>query len=296
MTDQLLHLLCGDGNIRISAIDGTELVRTAQEIHGLSRVATAALGRQFMMTVIMGSMLKNADERVSTIVKGDGPAGSLVCTADPACHVKGCIGASDIELPLTEAGKLDVAGLVGRTGKLTVVRDLSMKEPYVGTCNLISGEIAMDFAQYFTVSEQQPSLVYLGVHVDAADGRVRAAGGLLLQPMPGCPDSLIDEMQSLSSEISNLTSRLDAQEQLESVVTALFSAYTPEVSERLSPEYRCDCSRARIERALISVGEKDLTEMRDQDHGAEITCQFCNKRYQFTADDLGQLIQEASKQ
>ena len=186
MEDIIIRGLLADSTVKIMAISGKTLVEQARETHGLSRVCTAALGRTLMMTSMMGAQLKNADERVTAMLKGGGEAGNIVCTADWTGRVKGYVENPDLELPPAPNGKLDVALAVGWFGDLTVIRDMGLKEPYVGTCPIQSGEIAEDFARYFTVSEQQPSLVYLGVRVDAESGAVRAASGLLahqLRPM-----------------------------------------------------------------------------------------------------------------
>ena len=293
MSDQIIHVLCGDDQVQVCAMTGAELVAKAREIHGLSRVATAALGRQLMMTSMMGSRLKNEDDRVSTIIKGDGYAGSMVCTAMPGGTVKGCVQEPIAELPPTPEGKLDVAGYVGRTGKLTVVRDMGYGDPYVGVCNLVSGEIALDFAQYFTASEQQPSLVYLGVRLEIETGEVRAAGGMLVQPLPGCDDAVIDALTARAGEIALLSAKLDAGMTLTDAVTELLDGFDPHIVAEHLPEYRCDCSRERIERALISVGAEELTAMIEEDHGVEVGCQFCNKKYSFDEAQLRALLETA---
>lgn len=294
--DQILHALAADENVRIAAISAYDMVCGAKTLHSLSRVATAALGRQLMMTAMMASQLKNEGDRVSTILRGDGPAGNMVCTGAMGPVVKGYTSEPTVELPLTPEGKLDVGGYVGHTGQLTVVRDLPVGDPYVGVCNLISGEIAVDFAQYFTVSEQQPSLVYLGVRIDAASGAVRAASGVLVQPLPGCPDETIDELQARAEAITTLTRRLDDGQTLETAVADLFSGLSFHIVERFCPVYRCDCTRERIERALISVGAEELQDMMERDGGAEVKCHFCNAVYKFTATELSNLLRMAQSE
>lgn len=293
--DELLHAMISGGQARVAAVSGGGLVAEAQKLHGLSRVATAALGRQLMMTAMMASQLKNAGDRVSTILRGDGPAGSLICTGAPGPLVKGYATNPSVELPPTAAGKLDVGGYVGHTGKLTVVRDLPVGDPYVGVCSLVSGEIAEDFAQYFTVSEQQPSLVYLGVRMDAQSGRVRAAGGMLVQSMPGCPDALIDALQARAAGIAALSHLLDEGRPLQAAVEETLAGLDLAVVERFAPALRCDCSRERVERALIAVGAGELRDMIDRDGGAEIKCHFCNTEYRFTAAQLEQLLSQAGE-
>lgn len=294
--DSLFHALTGDGQVRVIAISGRELVAEAQRIHSLSRVATAALGRQLMMTAMMASEQKGENELVSTIIKGDGPAGSLVCTGSPLLAVKGCVTGGETELPPQKNGKLDVGGFVGHRGKLTVIRDLGLKEPYVGTCNLISGEIAEDFANYYAASLQQPSLVYLGVREDVSAGTVLAAAGLVVQPLPDCPDAIVDALQLRAGEIGKMTERIAGGESLLSAVKTGLGTLELTNLESRTPFYRCDCSRRRIERALISTGREEIEDMIKKDGGAEVTCQFCNRNYQFTAEDLKKLLSEAGEE
>ena len=292
--DVLIRALAAEGMVRITAICGTRLVEEAQRVHELSRVATAALGRQLMMTVIMAAELKNETDRVSTIFKGDGPGGNMVCTGSPALAVKGTILHPEVELPPSAHGKLDVGGLVGKTGTLTVVQDLSLKEPYVGSVNLVSGEIAEDFAAYYAQSQQQPSLIYLGVRVQPQTGAVRAAGGILVQPLPGCPEAEIDRLQALADQVAKLAQRLDNAEALWTIVGDIFSEMRPQKLAQAEPRYHCDCSRARIEQALVSVGRDELTAMINQDHGAEVQCHFCNQTYRFSEAQLKRLLWSAT--
>ena len=292
--DRLIQCVAADGMVRIAFIDGTNLVQEAKTLLKLSRVATAALGRQLMMTAIMSADLKGEHDLVSTILKGDGPAGSMICTGNSRLEVKGSVTNPDVELPINELGKLDVGGFVGRSGKLSVVSDLGLKEPYVGLSNIVSGEVAMDFANYYAASLQRPALVYLGVRVRSETGDVRAAAGVFAEPLPGCPEDVIDRLQAKSSEIAQFSERLDAgetpQELLESALGEFGLVYA---SER-EPLYHCDCSRERIERALISTGAVELGDMIDEDHGAEVTCRFCDKVYTFTEEELRALLKAAT--
>lgn len=292
--DRLISCLVADGMVRAALIDGTNLVREARRVHNLSRVATAALGRQLMMTAIMSADLKGEFDLVSTIFKGDGPAGSMICTGNSHLEVKGSVMNGDVELPPTPEGKLDVGGFVGHSGKLSVVSDLGLKEPYVGFCNLVSGEIAIDFANYYAASLQRPALVYLGVREDANTGNVRAAAGLFAEPLPGCPDDVIDRLQTLSDSIASLSERLDAGETPEAFLQRVFGKLGLEIVGEREPKYVCDCTLERVERALISLGRAELTDMIKQDHGAEISCRFCDKVYQFSEDALTQLLESAT--
>ncbi|PKM40729.1 MAG: Hsp33 family molecular chaperone HslO [Firmicutes bacterium HGW-Firmicutes-9] len=292
--DRLIQCVAADGMVRIMFIDGTNLVSEAKNLLNLSRVATAALGRQLMMTAIMSTDLKGEHDLVSTILKGDGPAGSMICTGNSRLEIKGSVLNPEVELPVNEIGKLDVGGFVGHSGKLSVVSDLGLKEPYVGVSNLVSGEIAIDFANYYAASLQRPALVYLGVRVRSQTGEVRAAAGVFAEPLPGCPDEVIDKLQVKSEDIARFSERLDAGETPEQLLESAFGEFGLVYVGEREPLYRCDCSRERIERALISTGHEELAAMIDEDHGAEVTCRFCDKIYQFTEEDLRSLQKTAT--
>lgn len=256
--DKIVRALMADDTVKLIAISGRDLCEKARELHGLSRVCTAALGRTLLVTDMMGAQLKGEDHKLTAIVKGGGPAGNIVCTADNRGHVKGYVEQPALELPLGPDGKLDVSMAVGWFGDLTVVRDLGMKEPYVGKCDMVSGEIAEDFAQYFTVSEQQPSMVYLGVRVDPHDGHVLAGGGIIVQPLPHCPDEVIDTLTEKAVEVKMLAGMLEEGIELEDALRKIFGGIDINFTESLSPEFRCDCSRERLERVLISLGHDEL--------------------------------------
>ena len=293
--DKIVRALMADDTVKLIAISGRDLCEKARELHGLSRVCTAALGRTLLVTDMMGAQLKGEDHKLTAIVKGGGPAGNIVCTADNRGHVKGYVEQPALELPLGPDGKLDVSMAVGWFGDLTVVRDLGMKEPYVGKCDMVSGEIAEDFAQYFTVSEQQPSMVYLGVRVDPHDGHVLAGGGIIVQPLPHCPDEVIDTLTEKAAEVKMLAGMLEDGIELEDALRKIFGGIDINFTESLSPEFRCDCSRERLERVLISLGHDELKDMMEKEKGAELTCHFCNKTYSFTEDELEDLLKEAVK-
>ena len=295
MSDQILQGLLKNKTIRFAAVTGKDLVAEARRIHTLSRTATAALGRELLMVAMMASQLKNDTDSVSAILSGGGPGGNLVCVGRKGPFVKGCAGDPGFELPPKENGKLDVGGYVGSSGKLTVVRDLSLKEPYVGMCHLVSGEVAEDFAEYFTASEQQPSLVYLGVRLEPLSGAVLGAGGLLVQPLPGCPEENIDYVMARSQSIPRLTERLSEGESLKDIVLSLFPEGDVSFTEDMAPAYRCDCSRERMERALLSLGREELSKIIEEDGQAELSCHFCNSKYAFTKAELLALLREGAR-
>lgn len=279
--------------VKLMAISGPGIVEEAREKHGLSRVCTAALGRLLLAVSMMSARLKTETDSITVTFAGGGPAGNLTAVGHTGGIVKGCVTNPDIELPLNQFGKLDVSGAVGTSGEMRVIRDLSLKEPYIGRCALISGEIADDFANYFLVSEQQPSLVYLGVRVEPASGRVRSAAGLMLAPLPNCPDEDITRLEAIASEISMLSKHLDDGDDLRGALEKLFDGMDLELTDELSPEYRCDCSRERLESVIISLGEKELTDMIETDGCAELICSFCQKKYLFTESELRALLKEA---
>ncbi|MDD4075940.1 MAG: Hsp33 family molecular chaperone HslO [Eubacteriales bacterium] len=295
--DRIVSGLLAQDAVRFTAIDGRAIVAEARETHDLSRVCSAALGRTLLCAAMMGAQLKNQEDRLSVIIKGGGPAGNIVCSTrlDGAdVRVKGYIENPALELPLAPNGKLDVSTAVGWFGELVVTRDLSMREPYVGHVPMVSGEIAEDFAQYFSVSEQQPSMVYLGVHVAASDGRVLSAGGVIVQPLPNCPDAVLDDLQSRAAGVGALAGMLETMP-LEQAVAQLFADMDMRVTQTRTPYYRCDCSRERLERVLVSLGNDELADMIEKERHAQLTCQFCNATYDFDENELEQLRREASE-
>lgn len=294
--DELLHITLMDGQARALLINSTALCEQARAVHTLSNVACAALGRLMTVSVMMGSMLKSAQGSVTTTVKGDGPLGALVAVAHEDLTVKGYVDKPRVELDLRADGKLDVGAAVG-SGRLTVVKDLGMREPYVGQVELQNGEIATDFAYYFAASEQQPTLLSLGVLMTPAGGdenHVVSAGGLLVQPLPGCSEEVLEELEARAGSYADISRQLvDATP--DELCHAFFDGLEPQIIERHVPCFRCDCDRARIERALISLGREELQTMIDEDNGAQLECHFCNKRYFFTSDELRELLAHATQ-
>jgi molecular chaperone Hsp33 len=290
--DKIIRGLMAEGTVNFTAISGREMVKDAQRVHGLSRVCTAALGRTLMMTAMMSVQLKGNDDRVTCIVKGGGPAGNIVCTGRREL-VKGYIENPGLELPLAPNGKLDVSMAVGWFGEMVVIKDLGLREPYVGRCEMVSGEIAEDFANYYAVSEQQPSLVYLGVRMNAESKEVLSAGGMLVQPMPECPDSVIDLLQEKAQQIGMLSEWLEKGKSLEDSLLELLPDIDISFTDTISPFFRCDCSRDRIERVLISMGEEELKDMMAKEHGAELKCDFCRSVYNFSEEELALLLDKS---
>ena len=247
--DVVIRGLLFNGAVNLTAISGRTLVEAARQAHGLSHVCTAALGRLLMQTAMMSVQLKNSTDNLTVIFDGNGAGGKIVAVGHEGGRVKGYVDNPSVELPLKANGKLDVSGVVGTDGEMRIIRDLSLKEPYVGRCAITDGEIANDFANYFVVSEQQPSLVYLGVRVDPATGEVRAASGIMLQPLPFCPDEHITALESRTSEISKLTRLIEEGGKLEAVLLDILGDIDIEITEMTQPIFSCDCSREKIEAA-----------------------------------------------
>ena len=288
--DGILHISLMGGQARAILIESTDMVQEAKRIHGLSKIASAALGRTLTATAMMGSMLKGKDESVTASIKGGGPIGTVLAVANEKCEVKGYVGNPTIDLPRT-GKKLPVGAAVGKEGRLTVIKDMHLKEPYVGQVNLVSGEIAEDFAMYFTASEQTPSLVSLGVLV--SEEKVESAGGLIIQLMPGASEAAIQSLECSAGMFMGISGTMK-QYHLDGAVQQLLMHLQPEVLERRETRYACDCSRERVERALITLGRGELEDMIATQHGAQVDCHFCNKRYSFSEDDLKTLLSAAT--
>ena len=293
MSDTLLRAIARDAGIQISAAVTTGLVERARQIHDTSPVATAALGRTLTATAIMGSKLKTDDGSVTVQVKGNGPLGTIVCVGDADGFVRGYLQNPGCELPLREDGKLAVGAGVGR-GYLMVIKDIGLKDPVTGTVALVNGEIAEDLTRYFAESEQIPSACALGVLVDT-DRTVRCAGGWLVQLMPGVKDSDIDRLEANLAKLEPMTTMLDKGMTLEEIVLAVLDGFPVDFLQTDAIGYRCACSRDKVERALISMGKKELSKMAEEQEKSEVTCQFCDKIYTFTRAELQQLLRQAEK-
>ena len=292
MADYIVNAITSNGAIRVVAADTTELCNRAQEIHKMSPTAAAALGRTLTAAAIMGSMLKSADDSLTIQLNGGGPIGKVVAVGDGNANVKGYVGNPLVDLPLNEKGKLDVGGAIGRDGMLGIIRDLGLKEPYVGQVPLVNGEVAEDLTQYYATSEQLPTAVALGVLVDV-DYTIKAAGGFILQVLPGAYDEDIDNVEKTIQSISSVTEMLSNGKKPEDIVEQLLSDYEIEYFDNVPTKYMCDCSRERTDRALISLGKDELTKIIEEDGKAEITCHFCDNIYKYTKEELEKLLENA---
>ena len=293
-------------SFRVDLTITTDMVETARKIHMTTPLATAGMGRVLTAAGIMGVMLKNKEDKLTLIIKGDGPAKQILATADGDGNVKGYIANPDVDLPLTKEGKLDVGGSIG-IGDLTVIKDLGLKEPYMGTIALVNGEIAEDLTAYFFISEQQNTSVALGVKIER-DYKVGAAGGMIIQMLPGAEEGSVDALEEMIGKMPPLTTLIDgvskrcAGKSEDGIVLELMNEIFGEMPEEYKVEplesreirWNCDCSEKRLEKALMSIGKTDLTEILEEDGEAELQCQFCLKKYHFDKPHLERILEEMS--
>ncbi len=282
------HMIRGiDKNImfRFFAVDTTEVVEQAREYHNTTPVASATLGRMLTAGLMMGYTLKNEQDKITIRVNGNGPVGTALVTADSMGNVKGYLDNGNVELPLASNGKLNVGGAVGRDGFVQVIKDMGLKEPYAGSAKLVSGEIGEDIASYYFHSEQQPTVIGLGVLIDK-DHTIKSAGGFMLQLMPGLSEEEIVLIENSIGRIKNISSYFENGNDPESVIKELLPDFELEITERIPVQYKCDCSIERMEQVLISLGDEELEKIIREDEQAEIVCHFCNKHYTFGKDEL----------
>ena len=291
---KLVRTLSADGSVMACAIDSTDMVAEMERIHQTSAVVTAALGRLTTAASMMGSMLKNEGDSLTLRMDGNGPAGALIAVSDYHGNVKSYVANPVVEIPLNAVGKLDVRGAVGTEGTLSVIRDIGLKEPYSGQIPIVSGEIAEDITQYYAVSEQTPTVCGLGVLVNP-DLSVRAAGGYLVQLLPFADEACIDVIEENLKTMPPVSSMYADGMTPEEVCSRLLNGLEPQVLDQFTTAYQCDCSRERVERALVSLGAAELQAMLEEQGEAEVCCQFCNHRYRFTGNDLERLIQNSRK-
>lgn len=282
--DRIIRLSDEEGHIRAFAASTTELVEKARQIHGTLPVVTAAFGRMLTANSMMGIMLKGVKETVSLQIRGDGPLESAVTVSDCFGNVRGYVANPLVDIPPKYKGKLDVGGAVGN-GTLTVVRDMGLKEPYVGKVQLQSGEIAEDIAYYYAVSEQVPSVVALGVLVDR-DLSVKAAGGYIVQLMPDATEEEIARIEENLSGLAPVSTQIAEGYTPEMLLDGVLKGFKLKEVTEVTPEYKCNCTKERIEKALVSLGRAELKKIADEDGGAELGCYFCGKKYNFSAEEL----------
>lgn len=289
--DYIIRATAADGMIRAFAATTKETVETARRLHGLSPVASAALGRLLTAALMMGSDMKSASDLLTIRINCDGPIGGLLVTSDNAGHAKGYVGNPSVMLPPNDKGKLDVGGALN-LGVLSVIKDIGLKEPYVGQTILVTGEIAEDITYYFATSEQVPSTVALGVLMNK-DNTVKRAGGFIIQLMPGADDEIVDRLEKRISEISSITSMLDEGMTPEDILKFVLGDFGLSINDSMNCSFKCDCSRERVSKALISIGREELTKMINEGKDVEMQCHFCSKKYSFSPEDISEMLKAA---
>ena len=282
---KLIRCITSDGAVMATAVDTTDIINRAEQIHTTSAVVTAALGRLLTAASMMGNMLKGKDDSITLRISADGPTGSVIAVSDSTGNVRGYVQNPVVEIPLNEKGKLDVSGAVGKNGTLFVLKDLGMKEPYNGQVPLVSGEIAEDITAYYAISEQIPTVCALGVLVDT-DLSVKAAGGYIIQLLPGADDETCDKLEKAIEKMQSVTTLLNSGKTPKEIITDALSDFEVEVLYEQEIEYRCNCSKERVEKALISIGKEDLRKIAEEEERTEVDCHFCEKKYTFTKEDI----------
>ncbi len=291
MTDYIVRATAAEAQIRAFACTSREMVETARQAHNTSPVVTAALGRLLSAGAMMGSMLKGEKDLLTLQIKGDGPMQGLTVTADSLGNVKGYANVPEVILPANAIGKLDVASAVG-LGTLSVIKDMGLKEPYVGQTQLQTSEIAEDLTYYFATSEQVPSSVGLGVLMNR-DNTVKHAGGFIIQLMPFASDEVIDKLEENLSKVSSVTAMLDAGNTPEQMLEILLEGLNPEFNDTLPIAFHCNCNRKKIEKVLISLGKQELKDMINDGQEIEVNCHFCNTHYKFSVEELKELYRKS---
>ncbi|MCI7813813.1 MAG: Hsp33 family molecular chaperone HslO [Lachnospiraceae bacterium] len=288
MSDYIVRATAADSQIRAFAATTRELTEHARQIHNLSPVATAALGRLMTAGAMMGAMMKGEDDLLTLQIQGDGPIGGIVVTADAKANVKGYVNNPDVMVPPNAKGKLDVSKAVG-DGFLNVIKDMGMKEPYVGQTALQTGEIAEDLTYYFATSEQVPSSVGLGVLMKK-ENEVEQAGGFIIQLMPFTDEKVIDALEAKLSQMTSVTLLLKAGKTPEMILEDLLGEFGLEINEKIPTQFSCNCSKKRVEKAIISIGKKEIREMIAEGKPIEVNCHFCNTNYKFDVEELKEIL------
>lgn len=293
MADYIVRGTAADNQIRVFAATTKELTEMARASHNTSPVATAALGRLLTAGAMMGIMMKGEEDLLTIKIQGDGPIQGLTVTADSRGNVKGYAFNPSVMLPPNSEGKLDVGGALG-VGVLSVIKDIGLKEPYVGQTILVSGEIAEDLTYYYATSEQTPSSVALGVLMNR-DNTVCQAGGFIIQLLPGASEDIISKLEERLGEISSVTALLDAGNTPEMILEHVLDGFGLQIMDQLPVKFSCNCTKDRVEKALISIGKKEIQEMIDDDKTIEVNCHFCSKNYEFTVTELRDILNKAAR-
>lgn len=288
---KIVRALSADGSALCSAIDTTDIVNEIHRIHDTSATASAAAGRLATAACLMGALMKGEDDRLTLRINGGGSIGTITAVADYMGNVKCCMDNPHADLPLNSIGKLDVGGIVGTDGYLAVIKDLGLKEPYVGQIPIVNGEIALDITQYYAVSEQIPTVCALGVLVDT-DLTIKKAGGYIIQLVPPVNESAIDFIEENIKDMQSVTAMLEQGLTPEEIALKGLKGLDGEILDAWDTVYACDCSRERTQKVLIALGKEELTKLADEDPVTEVCCHFCDKKYRFTSDELRELIKQ----
>lgn len=294
--DKILRTITSDGSLMAAAIDSSQIVYTAQKLHGLSKTACAALGRLLTGASLMGDMLKIEGASLTLKVNGGGPLGNLVAISDSQGNVRGYVDHPEVELPLKPNGKLDVGGAVGTQGRLAVIRDTGEAAPYVGQVELLSGEIAEDLTNYYASSEQTPTVCALGVLVDKESGEALLSGGLLIQALPGADNAILNRLEQNVAKLDSVTTMLAKGMSPEEMCRAALAGFEVEILDQSPVHYVCNCSKARFARGLLTLGSKELRRLHGDSQGqVETVCHYCNKKYVFTKEEIAALAEQAAE-
>lgn len=293
MKDYIVRATAAEGAVRAFAAVTTDMVNEAREIHSLSPIACAALGRTITGSAMMAKLLKGDNDTLTIQIKGDGPLGGIVAVTDSKSNVRGYVFNPNVELPLNSQGKLDVSKAIGK-GYLNVIKDMGLKEPYIGYVKLVSGEIAEDFAYYFAYSEQVPTIVALGVLVDA-DGSVLNSGGYMIQLMPDAGEDIIDFLENKVSLLPSVTAMLSEGKTPEEILEAVLGEKSLKFFDKSPCSFNCNCSRERMERNILSLGKSEIMDIINEQGDAETQCHFCNSKYHFSREELTKLVEALSE-
>lgn len=291
---KLIRTIAQDGSAVCIAVDSTDIVAEMERIHQPSATVTAALGRLITSASIMGSMLKNETDSVTIRVSGGGPVGSLIAVSDSHGNPRGYVTNPIVEIPLNQYGKLDVAGAVGKEGTVSVIKDVGLPEMSTGSVPIVSGEIAEDITSYYAISEQTPTVCALGVLVNP-DLTVKAAGGYVVQLLPGAGEDAISRLEQNINGIKPISTMIEEGMTPQEISKIVLDGFEPQTLDEASPIYRCTCSKKRVERALVSIGKDDLKKLADEQETTEVQCHFCDKKYTFTRSELNDLLKRSTK-
>lgn len=290
MTDYVIRAMAGQGEVRAFVATTTNMVEEARKLHETTKVATAAFGRTLTATSMMGLMMKNDGDKLTVIIKGGGPIGTILATSNAKGIVKGYVENPNVEVPDYENGKLNVAAAVGNDGVVRVTKDLGLREPYNGAYPLVSGEIAQDLTHYFALSEQTPSVVALGVLTTGM--KVEHAGGLIVQLMPDATEETISKLEKNVAKLTSITNMMSDGKTPEDILNIVLEGLNPKILDKIKVGFECECSKERVQKVLVAIGKKELTSIIEEDKEAEIGCQFCNSKYKYNEEELLEILKD----